>query len=411
LISSHRLYRVTWQALFGLALSLLALAAMSNVANAKKNAAVANAKKNAAFSHGAVFTETNTARNKVLAFDRKANGGLKLVGKFATGGNGHANNPPLGFPTLDSSGPVGASPSRNCLFAVNGGSNTVSSFRLTSKGLKLVNRPSTGGDRPISLTSAVHGSKTLLYVLNSNTNNATINGYRVAPSCRLSHIRGSRRQTSTPNSLPAQIRFDARGQVLAVSERLANDIDVFPVNQNGVAGAPVVTATSPHKTPYSLTWSNRDMLAVTNEEFPPPAVANSTVTTYRLKKNGKLVALATAPSGGAACWGAFTTNGKVLFTSNAAGPVFGGNNEDSFLVGQNGSLTPVDKFNTLYNSNENELTLDDKYLYALEDMLLPPPGGPHSAIQAFKVNPKTGKFTLVGTTALTRNSTAGLVVF
>jgi 6-phosphogluconolactonase (cycloisomerase 2 family) len=401
LISSHRLYRVTWQALFGLALSLLALAAMSTAANAKKKAA---------FSHGAVFTETNAVPNDVLAFDRKANGGLKLVGKFATGGNGHANNPLLGFPTLDSAGPVGASPSRNCLFAVNGGSNTVSSFRLTSKGLKLVNHPSTGGDRPISLTSAVHGSKTLLYVLNSNTNDATINGYTVAPSCRLSHLAGSKRQTSTPTSVPAQIRFDARGKVLAVSERLANDIDIFPVNHKGVAGAPVVNATSPNKTPYSLAWSNRDMLAVTNEEFPPPAVANSTVTTYRLKKNGKLVALATAPSGGAACWGAFTSTGKALFTSNAAGPLFGGHNEDSFLVGHNGSLTPVDNFDTLYNSNENELTLDDKYLYVLEDMLLPT-GGPHGAIQAFKVNTKTGKFSLVGTTQLTTNSLAGLVVF
>lgn len=408
MISSHRLYRVTWQALFGLALSLLALAAMSSAANAAKKKGAH--KKHGVFSKGAVFTETNTVPNKVLAFNRSANGGLTLVGTFATGGNGIANNPLLGFPTLDSAGPVGLSPSRSCLFAVNGGSNTVSSFRLTSKGLKLVNHPSSGGDRPISLTSRARGPKTVLYVLNSDTNNATINGYRVAPSCRLSHIRGSKRQTSTPTSVPAQIRFDARGKVLAVSERLANDIDVFPVNHKGVAGAPVVTATSPNKTPYSLAWSKQDVLAVTNEEFPPPAVANSTVTTYRLKKNGKLVALATAPSGGAACWGAFTSTGKVLFTSNAAGPLFGGHNEDSFLVGKHGSLTPVDNFDTLYNSNENELTRDDKYLYVLEDMLLPT-GGPHGAIQAFKVNTNTGKFSLVGTTQLTTNSLAGLVVF
>jgi 6-phosphogluconolactonase (cycloisomerase 2 family) len=392
--------------LFGLALSLLALAAMSSSANAAKKKAAP--KKPVVFSHGAVFTETNTVPNEVLAFNRSANGGLKLVKAYPTGGDGKANNPLLGFPTLDSAGPVGLSPTGHCLFAVNAGSNTVSSFRLTSKGLKLVNRPFSGGDRPISLTSTVRGAKTLLYVLNATTDNDSINGYTVAPSCRLKHIPGSNRPTSSPKSVPAQIRFDTRGQVLAVSERLANDIDIFPVNHNGVAGAPVVNASS-QKTPYSVAWSNRGILAVTNEDFPPPAVANSTVTTYRLKKNGKLVALATAPSAGAACWGAFTNNSKVLFTSNAVGPLFGGNDEDSFLVGKNGSLKAVDKHNTKYNSNENALTLDNKYLYVLSDMLVPV-SGPHSAIQAFKVNRNTGTFTLVGKTELAGNSTAGLAV-
>jgi 6-phosphogluconolactonase (cycloisomerase 2 family) len=393
--------------LFGFALSLLALVAMSSSANAAKKK---GHKKLALFSHGAVFTETNTVPNKVLAFNRSANGGLKLVGAFRTGGNGHANNPLLGFPTLDSSGPVGLSPTGRCLFAVNGGSNTVSSFRLTSKGLKLVNHPGSGGDRPISLTSTLRGSKTLLYVLNATTDNDSINGYTVAPSCRLKHIPGSNRPTSSPKSVPAQIRFDARGQVLAVSERLANDIDIFPVNHNGVAGAPVVTATAPHKTPYSLAWSSRDILGVSNEEFPPPAVANSTVTTYSLKKNGKLVALATAPSPGAACWTAFTNKGGLMFSSNAAAQVFGGNSLVSYRVGKHGSLTALDKHDTPYNSNEVEPSPDSKYVYSLSDMLLPPPGGPHSAITAYKVNLKTGKFTLVGSITMPRNSTAGLAV-
>ena len=406
LISSHRTHRITRAALFGLALSLLALAAMSSSASAAKKKAAP--KKTVLFSHGAVFTETNTVPNKVLAFNRSADGGLKLVGTVATGGSGHANNPLLGFPTLDSSGPVGLSPTGNCLFAVNGGSNTVSSFRLTSKGLKLVNHPSSGGDRPISLTSAARGSKTLLYVLNSDTSSASINGYTVAPSCRLSHIKGSSRPTSTPTSVPAQIKFDTRGRVLAVSERLANDIDIFPVDHNGVAGAPVVTASS-QKTPYALAWNSRDILAVAFEDFPPPAVANSTVTTYSLQKDGKLVALTTAPSPGAACWVDFTSNGGLLFSSNAVAQLFGGNSLLSYQVGKNGSLTTVGKQDTPYNSNEVELTRDDKYVYSLSDELVPTQG-PHAAISAYKVNLKTGNFTPVGTTALTQNSTAGLAV-
>jgi 6-phosphogluconolactonase (cycloisomerase 2 family) len=302
------------------------------------------------------------------------------------------------------------SPNGNCLFAVNAGSNTVSSFRLTSRGLKLVNHPSSRGHRPISLTSTIRGSsgKELLYVLNSDANSASIHGFRVAPSCRLSDIKHSTRPTSSQHSVPAQIRFDTRGQVLAVSERFANDIDIFPVTRQGVAKAPVVTPSS-QKTPYGLEWNNKDILAVSNEDFPPPAVANSTVTTYSLKRNHKLVALATAASPGAACWNVFTNNGKFLFVTNPAGPLFGGKNVMSFRVGSKGSLSSVDSQNTAYNSLDDALTRDNKFLYVLSDQLLPV-AGPHSAINAYRVNARTGKFTPAGAVAITGNNTAGLAV-
>lgn len=397
LISSDHSYHGRSLAFFGVALSLLAFAATSATASAH------------AFKPGAVFTETNTAPNYVLAFDRTAKGGLKLLGKSATGGNGQtSNNPPAGFPTVDSAGAVILSPNGKCVFAVNAASSTVSAFRLTRTGLKLVNHPSSHGDRPVSLTSTDRGGNKVLYVLNSDTNSASIHGFLIGPDCGLSNIRGSTRPTSTPKSIPAQIKFDVHGRVLAVSERLANDIDIFPVNRHGVAQAPVVTA-SPQPTPYGLDWNNRDILSVSNEDFPPPAIANSTVTTYTLEPNGHLVAHATAPSAGAACWNVFTNNGKFLLVTNPAGPLFGGNNVISFKVDHTGGLTAVDKQNTTYNALDDALTRDNKYLYVLSDMLLPT-AGPHSAIDAFRVNAATGAFTPVGTTALTGNNTAGLAV-
>jgi 6-phosphogluconolactonase (cycloisomerase 2 family) len=405
--SSHRVHRGKRLTLLGFALSLLALVAMSSSASAANKPK--KPKKPAPFSHGAVFTETNAVKNSVLAYSRLPGGKLKLVGKFRTGGNGHpSSNPPAAFPTLDSAGAVGLSPTRNCLFVVNAGSNTVSSFRVTSRGLKLVNHPSSRGIRPISLTSTIRAGKQLLYVLNSDANSANIHGFQVAPSCRLSDIKHSTRPTTSQKSVPAQIRFDTRGQVLAVSERFANDIDVFPVTNQGVAGSPVVTHSS-QNTPYGLEWNNRDILAVSNEDFPPPAVANSTVTTYSLQRNGKLVALHTVASPGAACWNVFTNNGKFLFVTNPAGPLFGGNNVQSFRVGTNGSMSGVGSQDTAYNSLDDALSKDNKYLYVLSDQLLPVQG-PHSAINAFKVNAGNGKFGPIGAVAISGNSTAGLAV-
>ena len=408
--------------------SRASLSLAASVAAIAFAAMAANASAHQTLRPGAVFTESNTSPNYVLAYVRNSDGRLTKAGQFATGGNGRpADNPPSGFPALDSSGAVGLGTGNTCLFAVNAGSNTVSSFRVTSKGLKLVNHLSSGGHRPISLTStplvnrpssgahrpisfaARVSGRQLLYVLNSGTDSASIHGFTVSPSCRLTSIPKSTRPTSSQNSVPAQIRFDVHGKVLAVSERFANDIDIFPVKANGRTEPPVVNA-SKEATPYGLDWNNKDVLSVSNEHLPLPDVANSTVTTYSLKSNGKLVALATAPSPGAACWNVFTNNGKILFVTNPAGVRIGANSVQSFRVGRHGSLTAVDKQDTTYNALDDALTRDNGYLYILNDQLLPVPG-PHSAIDRFKVNVATGVFTPAGSTPIGGNTTSGLAVF
>ena len=72
-----------------------------------------------------------------------------------------------GCPSLDSQDAIASSSNGKLLFAVNAGSNTVSSFRVTRHGAQLVGQVSSGGMFPNSLT--VHGN--LLYVLNSNSLN------------------------------------------------------------------------------------------------------------------------------------------------------------------------------------------------------------------------------------------------
>jgi 6-phosphogluconolactonase (cycloisomerase 2 family) len=276
----------------------------------------------------------------------------------------------------------------------------------------LADQEATNGSRPISVTSTTRGrGKQLLYVLNSDVGSANIQGYYVSANCTLTDIPGSNEPTSSPDSLPAAIRFDQRGRVLAVSERFANgigDIDIFPVDRNGVAGAPVV-APSTQETPYGLDWSNQDVLSVTNEHFPPPVnTAGSTVATYSLADDGTLTLLATASSPGAACWNLFTNDGRFLYTSNPIGPINGGANVDAFRVDRDGSMTLVDQQNTPFQSIDNALSHDSRFLYVLSDSLL---AAPASAISEYAVNPATGALTPIGSVTLPGNTTSGLAAW
>src|SRR5919204_875669 len=311
------------RSLLVLGLSLLAVAATGGRAHA------------ALLSPGAVFTETNNpAGNAVLAFNRAADGPLTPAGTYPTGGTGSAFGGPLGLPPLDSAGPVQLArdgDNRDCLFAVNAGSDTVASFRVRPSGLELADVKPTNGSRPISLTSTqAGGSRYVMYVLNSDDGSASIQGYWVAPWCALTPIPGSFHPTTSPTGYPAQISFNLRGTVLAVSERYneptkttRGDIDIFPVSRDGVAGAPTVNQTFNNE-PYGLAWTKQDILTVSEGAFP--AIGASTASTYRLVGT-TLVHIDTKPSPGAACWNRVTNDGKFLYVSNPAAQFFGGGSE------------------------------------------------------------------------------------
>ena len=371
---------------------------------------------------GAVFTSTNTVPNRVLAYNRDASGQLTLVQDIRTGGNGKpAGNPPFtGFPVLDSMGSVNLSDDgdgKPCLFVVNGGSNSVSSFRVGPGGLELADQKPSGGSRPASLTSNSRGgNKQVLYVLNSDNATASFRGFNVSGSCVLTQIPGSDRALPSQASVPATIRFDERARHLAVSERFApaqpagnGDIVVYPVDSNGLTGAPVVTP-SPERTPYGLDYNHHDILSVTNEHVDAPPFPNATVSTYRQLEDGTLVHLDTEPSPGAACWNLFSNNGKFLYVTNPAGKfVPGSANVLSFSVDHDGQMTRVDQENTPFEAIDNALSHDDKYLYVLSANVVTP--GTESAINAFAIDANTGALTPIDEERIPGNSTSGLAAW
>src|SRR5215208_7172154 len=94
---------------------------------------------------GAVYTQTNDpAGNVVQAFDRNARGELTSAGSFATGGAGSAS---LG----GRQGAVELSGDESTVYAVNAGSDTVSSFEVRRNGLELAGSAGSGGSLPASV--------------------------------------------------------------------------------------------------------------------------------------------------------------------------------------------------------------------------------------------------------------------
>ena len=380
---------------------------------------------------GAVFTETNTAPNYVKMFNRSADGTLALVGQVATGGDGQpAGNVPLDLPYLQTSyevvlGADGAG--RQCLFAVNAGSDTISSFAVQPNGLALVDQESSNGSHPVSITSSRHGSGNLvLYVLNSDLNtpdvfsatsgSASIQGFSVSAGCSLTTIPGSHHLTTSQTSVPTAIAFNPSGTALAVAEpntagggQPGGDIDVFPVNARGVAGNPVVTvspAGAPN--PYGLAWDGRGHLTVTNWFFVNPF--GGTVSSYRLASDYSLVPINTLPAPGHPCWNAITKNDRFLFTTQPAGLVIGTPQILGFAIGKDGTLTPTGTGQTTpFNAVDIAISHDGRYLYVLSDGLLPFVTA--SAISEFSIDQQTGELTWVGEVDLPGNTTSGIAVW
>ena len=111
----------------------------------------------AAASPGAVFTQDNAPTgNAVQMFARAADGTLSAGRSFATGGAGLAS---LG----GRQGAVELSDDEAYVYAVNAGSNTVTTFRVLRDGLENLGSVTSGGVTPTSIDER----SGRVYVLNS----------------------------------------------------------------------------------------------------------------------------------------------------------------------------------------------------------------------------------------------------
>lgn len=254
---------------------------------------------------GALFTQTNDpAGNVVQKFDRAADGRLSLAGSFATGGAGLAA---LG----GRQGAVELSDDGRFVYAVNAGSNTVTTLRVTRNGLAAVDVVASGGVAPASVDERAGR----VYVLNSGAT-PNVTAFDAAADGSLAAIPGGSRDLPGAQGA-AQVSVAPDGSALVVSERVSNRLETLALDGAGRPAAPVATASN-GAVPFGFAFGHRNDVVVSE-------AGASTVSSYRLGAGGTL-SVATgslAVVQGAACWVAVSPNGRYAYTGNAAGSISG----------------------------------------------------------------------------------------
>ncbi len=276
----------------------------------------------------AVFVQTDsTSGNRIVAYQRAADGVLSPAGSYATGGLGGI----LGGSVVDhlaSQGSLTYDPWHSLLYAVNAGSNTVSVFAVNGDRLELRQVLSSGGTFPVGV--AVHGD--LVYVVNA-LDGGSLQGYRVFGSY-LVPLPGSSRAlgldpTATPQftNTPGQVAFTPDGaQLIVTTKANGNDIDVFGVGSGGELSAAPVVNSEPGTVPFAITFDAYGNLVIAE-------AGTNALATFALSGHGTLSQLDSVGTGKAAtCWVA--PAGPFLFVSNA-----GSADESGFTSAAGGQLT------------------------------------------------------------------------
>ncbi|HEU4383530.1 MAG TPA: beta-propeller fold lactonase family protein [Anaeromyxobacteraceae bacterium] len=255
----------------------------------------------------------------MIAFARAPDGWLTPAGAFATGGTGTGAG-------LGSAGAITFSPDGRWLLAVNAGSDDVSIFAVSSEGeLELVDRASSGGDMPISVTVSNH----IAFVLNAGVPN-NVSGLRIGEGGHLQPIASSTRPLSGADTAPAQVSFDPEGDFLVVTEKATNRLGVYSVERNGGIEGPQVFASS-GQTPFGFGFTQQGLLVVSE-------AAASSVSSYLLRDGALATVTASAPDlQGAACWIAVTQNGRFAYAANTAA-----DNISGYAIHADGTLQLLD---------------------------------------------------------------------
>lgn len=301
---------------------------------------------------GAVYVQNDgTSGNAVAVYDRSWDGTLTAAGTYATGGDGGI----LAGSVADHLGSQNSlvyDADAQQLFAVNAGSDTISSFDVQGDHLRLRQVIGSGGSFPVSI--ATHGN--LVYALNA-LDGGSIQGYWDFGG-RLVPIPGSNRQLGlNPNATPqfvqtpGDIAFSPDGRSLLVTTKANGDaIDVFAVAPDGAPSSSPVVNDEPNAVPFALAFGPGGQLDV--GEAGTDAVAS-----FSVGADGTLTPLDSLGTGGAAtCW--LVADGPVLFAGNA-----GSATESSVLAAPGGGLTLTATTGTDPGTIDAAVAPDGRYLY------------------------------------------------
>ena len=329
---------------------------------------------------GAVYIMTNSAQeNEIEVFRRFRDGTLALRDFYPTGGSGtgarevSSATPDDGVDPLASQGSLILSRCGRFLFAVNAGSNSITSFRvMRDGGLVRASVVNSGGLQPNSLDQ--HGN--ILYVSNvgSSANNfaSNITGFCVDRCGVLTRIRNSARSLSTENAQPAQVLFSPNGKQLLVTELTTNRITVFRIDRKGMAALQMVNASN-GAGPFGAAFTRNGVLLVAE------AGANA-LSSYYLHADGSLSVISgSVPTGQqATCWVSVSRCGRYAYTSNTASGTI-----SIFRIRNNGTLILVENIRSTFPGTpqgapiDNGISPNGRFFYALN--------GNQGTVSAFEI--------------------------
>ncbi len=290
---------------------------------------------------GRVFVMNNeSSGNVIVMMDRSADGILTRSAEFSTGGQGSGPGPgPLPLESQDSL--ISARGGR-FLLAVNAGSNTISALKVTDDGLQLTDVASSGGIFPDAI--AYHDG--LVYTVNLGSNPSkgappgqpTMTGFFLTEEGKLAPIPGSTRNIGSVGSSPADVVFSQDGRFMAVTHRITNSIEVFPVRPDGLMGNSVVTASN-NMDPFGMEFTHDGVLIVTEGVDQAPRVPKpnaSSTSSYRLHEDGSLetISAAVPTFQTAACWVRFSKNQKFAYVVNS-----GSGTVSTYSISDQGAIT------------------------------------------------------------------------
>lgn len=255
---------------------------------------------------------------------RDSAGMLSDAAVYMTHGNGTGEQT---VDPLESQGSVILSGDGRFLFAVNAGSNNISSFLIQQGRLMLVDVAYSGGVHPNSLAAIGN----FLYVTNSGdaAHPSNITGFRVSADGRLSQISGGGMPLNAANAGPGCVVISDFGQ-LVVSEKTTNALNIFQVQDDGTL-LPLKIYRSVGTVPFGSAFDN-NLLLVT--EAGPNALSS-----YMIAADGVLTVVSGSVLNNqrATCWVSVDSKKKHAYTSNA-----GSGTITDYSINNDGSLTVVE---------------------------------------------------------------------
>jgi len=352
---------------FALLAAMFVLAILGVVTlNRNTTSAQTTAQGNDNLKNGAVYVQTDELVNQVVAYYRQPDGTLIEAGRFPTGGDGTGGgNISQGSVVLTGRDPDArvAHFAQQLLLVTNTSSDDVSVFQVEKNGLVLIDRESSGGTRPISISIY----QDLVYVLNERT--GTINGFRLTRE-GLTPIPGSQRTiTGGSSSRPAHMTFNPFGTVLFASGRNTQALDAFLVDRN----TGLTTGPNPNLSvglnPFAMEFDQRGNMYVAEGHFG--AKAQGSITSYKVDDDtGTITPISPMVGNGQdfTCWSLLTEDQRYYYVSNT-----GNSTISSYKIRPDGTavlLEPVAAVTGTFpgpGAEDMAFSSNSRYLYVISN--------------------------------------------